>query len=316
MPADKLVLGLPWYGYRYPCTNPAFAAGQEQLCALQPTPFQGAPCSDAAGAQLCYSDIAAAVRRGSGGSGSHAGNGGGSRGGGSASRSSNGKGSSSGSTSGQGGSSSNSNGGRQLAEGAVQPLPSHQPAAKQALQGDLLVCEPPEFDVGQQSPYTACRWEGDPPGTRRFQVGSCVRRSRCSASLYCRLQVVVACLLGRQLACAAGWQTPAFIRSHCLPLVAQLSPCTSLQSCLAASTPRPPSSLSLHYCRCGSTLPTAWQLSTNWQLSWACEVWASGTWIAWTITAQMPPAATKQARCGQPCECSLGQRRAAGGPPN
>ncbi|PRW45439.1 di-N-acetylchitobiase [Chlorella sorokiniana] len=49
IPADKLILGLPWYGYRYPCANPAFAAGQEQLCALPPTPFQGAPCSDAAG---------------------------------------------------------------------------------------------------------------------------------------------------------------------------------------------------------------------------------------------------------------------------
>ncbi|KAI3428045.1 hypothetical protein D9Q98_006431 [Chlorella vulgaris] len=57
-PRSKLVLGLPWYGYKYPCVNSGFA-GQHDLCELSPVPFFGAPCSDAAGQQVCFSDIAA-----------------------------------------------------------------------------------------------------------------------------------------------------------------------------------------------------------------------------------------------------------------
>ncbi|KAL4858571.1 Di-N-acetylchitobiase [Chlorella vulgaris] len=56
-PRSKLVLGLP-YGYKYPCVNPGFA-GQHDLCELSPVPFFGAPCSDAAGQQVCFCDIAA-----------------------------------------------------------------------------------------------------------------------------------------------------------------------------------------------------------------------------------------------------------------
>ncbi|XP_067845925.1 di-N-acetylchitobiase-like [Heptranchias perlo] len=46
----KLVLGVPWYGYDYPCTQ-LLEAGR---CALPKIPFRGAPCSDAAGRQIPY----------------------------------------------------------------------------------------------------------------------------------------------------------------------------------------------------------------------------------------------------------------------
>ncbi|XP_059839723.1 di-N-acetylchitobiase [Hypanus sabinus] len=49
----KLVLGVPWYGYDYPCLH-LFEAGR---CTLQSIPFHGAPCSDAAGTQIPYKKI-------------------------------------------------------------------------------------------------------------------------------------------------------------------------------------------------------------------------------------------------------------------
>ncbi|KAF0690662.1 Aste57867_17968 [Aphanomyces stellatus] len=54
IPPSKLVLGLPWYGYDYPCTALA-----STICHIQPVPFRGAPCSDAAGRQLDYAAIVA-----------------------------------------------------------------------------------------------------------------------------------------------------------------------------------------------------------------------------------------------------------------
>jgi len=48
----KLVLGLPWYGYNYPCT-----AFEDNVCKLKKVPFRGVSCSDAAGRQYCYSVI-------------------------------------------------------------------------------------------------------------------------------------------------------------------------------------------------------------------------------------------------------------------
>lgn len=54
-------------GYAYECSNEAFQEGQDDLCALPAVSFRGAPCSDAAGPQVNYRDIAAAVRRGAGG---------------------------------------------------------------------------------------------------------------------------------------------------------------------------------------------------------------------------------------------------------
>lgn len=46
----KLVMGVPWYGYDYPCLN----FSQEGVCSLNKVPFRGAPCSDAAGKQKPY----------------------------------------------------------------------------------------------------------------------------------------------------------------------------------------------------------------------------------------------------------------------
>eukprot|EP00501_MAST-03F_sp_TOSAG23-6_P000835 GSMAST32.ASY1.ANO1.866.1 assembled CDS len=46
VPKKKLILGVPWYGYRYACLP-----GTKQIaryCPIQPVPFRGAKCSDAA----------------------------------------------------------------------------------------------------------------------------------------------------------------------------------------------------------------------------------------------------------------------------
>lgn len=67
VPRSKLVLGLPWYAYEYPC-QPAGGGGKrgsntlmmgpsDEVCHLETVPFQGAPCSDAAGRQREYQDV-------------------------------------------------------------------------------------------------------------------------------------------------------------------------------------------------------------------------------------------------------------------
>uniref|UniRef100_A0A3P9LFM2 Di-N-acetylchitobiase n=1 Tax=Oryzias latipes TaxID=8090 RepID=A0A3P9LFM2_ORYLA len=48
--AKKLVMGVPWYGYDYPCVN----LSQKGACYIEKVPFRGAPCSDAAGQQKPY----------------------------------------------------------------------------------------------------------------------------------------------------------------------------------------------------------------------------------------------------------------------
>ena len=52
---NKLILGLPWYGYFYKCvkTGPP----QSDTCYIEEVPFRGVNCSDAAGRQLSYVDI-------------------------------------------------------------------------------------------------------------------------------------------------------------------------------------------------------------------------------------------------------------------
>ncbi|XP_067846976.1 di-N-acetylchitobiase-like [Heptranchias perlo] len=55
----KLVLGVPWYGYDYPCTQ-FFETGR---CVLEKIPFRGAPCSNAAGRQVPYKEIVQHVHK-------------------------------------------------------------------------------------------------------------------------------------------------------------------------------------------------------------------------------------------------------------
>lgn len=60
---DKLVLGVPWYGYRYPCLEQqGEAIDDASWCQIRPVPFFGAPCSDAAGGQIDYGDIRRLVK--------------------------------------------------------------------------------------------------------------------------------------------------------------------------------------------------------------------------------------------------------------
>lgn len=53
IPPERLVLGLPWYGYSYPCLN----LSSEDICTIPEVPFRGVNCSDAAGTQVPYSQV-------------------------------------------------------------------------------------------------------------------------------------------------------------------------------------------------------------------------------------------------------------------
>jgi di-N-acetylchitobiase len=60
VPAERLILGLPWYGYRYPCLE-GQGSGTASLrnptspfCVIEQVPFRGVSCSDAAGGELAY----------------------------------------------------------------------------------------------------------------------------------------------------------------------------------------------------------------------------------------------------------------------
>jgi di-N-acetylchitobiase len=57
IPADKMILGVPWYGYRYACEGTNLSP-HEELCAIKDVvPFRDCSCSDASGAQIPLSDI-------------------------------------------------------------------------------------------------------------------------------------------------------------------------------------------------------------------------------------------------------------------
>ena len=58
IPADKLVLGQPWYGYDYPCLT----LTDEFICTIPKVPFRGVNCSDAAGTQRPYYIIRELIR--------------------------------------------------------------------------------------------------------------------------------------------------------------------------------------------------------------------------------------------------------------
>ncbi|KAK4296522.1 hypothetical protein Pmani_030981 [Petrolisthes manimaculis] len=52
IPTDKMVLGVPWYGYNYPC----IAMDKDKVtCYIKEVPFRGVNCSDAAGKEYALS---------------------------------------------------------------------------------------------------------------------------------------------------------------------------------------------------------------------------------------------------------------------
>ena len=51
---EKLVLGVPWYGYDYTC-DPGISVDDD--CYIKKVPFRGVNCSDAAGRQIEYSTV-------------------------------------------------------------------------------------------------------------------------------------------------------------------------------------------------------------------------------------------------------------------
>ena len=55
IPASKLVLGVPWYGYRYECL--AGTPPDSAYCPIPLKPFRGVNCSDAAGSEVGYTSI-------------------------------------------------------------------------------------------------------------------------------------------------------------------------------------------------------------------------------------------------------------------
>ena len=54
--ANKTILGVPWYGYVYPCTafDPA-----TQRCQIESVPFRRSKCSDAAGKKKPFGELLA-----------------------------------------------------------------------------------------------------------------------------------------------------------------------------------------------------------------------------------------------------------------
>jgi len=55
IPFNKLVLGVPWYGYQYECL--AGTLPTSVWCPIRSVPFRGVNCSDAAGSEIAYSEI-------------------------------------------------------------------------------------------------------------------------------------------------------------------------------------------------------------------------------------------------------------------
>lgn len=57
--ASQLVLGVPWYGYDYPCLS----VSDHDVCMIPKVPFRGVNCSDAAGTQVSYPWIMEEIRK-------------------------------------------------------------------------------------------------------------------------------------------------------------------------------------------------------------------------------------------------------------
>eukprot|EP00039_Didymoeca_costata_P000008 m.43756 g.43756 ORF g.43756 m.43756 type:complete len:377 (-) comp10005_c0_seq1:47-1177(-) len=54
---QKLILGLPWYGYIYPCDEGEMESPSSKYCPIASVPFRGVNCSDAAGHEMALSGI-------------------------------------------------------------------------------------------------------------------------------------------------------------------------------------------------------------------------------------------------------------------
>ena len=51
VPVEKMVVGIPWYGYDYPCVGGAY---EDKFCEIKSVPFRGVNCSDAAGGEVPF----------------------------------------------------------------------------------------------------------------------------------------------------------------------------------------------------------------------------------------------------------------------
>jgi di-N-acetylchitobiase len=60
IPPEKLILGVPWYGYKYPCLPGTDA--DAVYCPIKSVPFRGVNCSDAAGTQVAHADAIKIIR--------------------------------------------------------------------------------------------------------------------------------------------------------------------------------------------------------------------------------------------------------------
>jgi Di-N-acetylchitobiase len=61
IPPEKFILGVPWYGYKYPCLPGT--AEDAMVCPIQPVPFRGANCSDAAGSQVPHAEAIRVIQK-------------------------------------------------------------------------------------------------------------------------------------------------------------------------------------------------------------------------------------------------------------
>jgi len=56
VPVTKLILGVPWYGYNYTCTND-MESPMSKFCPIAYRPWRGTNCSDAVGNEVTYGEI-------------------------------------------------------------------------------------------------------------------------------------------------------------------------------------------------------------------------------------------------------------------
>lgn len=52
--ASKLILGVPWYGYSYPCDGEQMESVTSKYCPIRFDTFRGINCSDAIGSETTF----------------------------------------------------------------------------------------------------------------------------------------------------------------------------------------------------------------------------------------------------------------------